>query len=137
MGTFSKSLASCGGFIAGPQEVVEYLRLQSRAFLFTASAVPAAVGAALAALRIVVSDEGPQLMARLLDNARYLRNGLHDLGFKVVEHEGETVTPIVPVLVEDDWKAALLWKALYEAGVFVNVAVHPAVPPGERSCGRR
>jgi 8-amino-7-oxononanoate synthase len=130
MGTFSKSLASCGGFIAGPAEVVEYLRLQSRAFLFTASAVPAAVGAALAALRIVVSDEGPQLMARVLGNARYLRAGLHELGLKVVESAGDVATPIVPVLVEDDWKAALLWKALYEAGVFVNVAVHPAVPPG-------
>src|SRR4051812_40253046 len=130
MGTFSKSLASCGGFIAGPDDVIEYLRLQSRAFLFTAAAVPAAVGAALAALRIVRSEEGPQLMGRVLDNARYLRDGLADLGFKVVEHEGDVMTPVVPVLVEDDWKAALLWKALYEAGVFVNVAVHPAVPPG-------
>jgi 8-amino-7-oxononanoate synthase len=130
MGTFSKSLASCGGFIAGSEEVVEFLRLQSRAFLFTAAAVPAAVGAALAALRIVRSDEGPQLMARTLDNARYLRDGFKGLGFKVVEQEGDIVTPVIPVLVEDDWKAALLWKALYEAGVFVNVAVHPAVPPG-------
>ncbi|HEY3187916.1 MAG TPA: aminotransferase class I/II-fold pyridoxal phosphate-dependent enzyme [Solirubrobacteraceae bacterium] len=130
MGTFSKSLASCGGFIAGPHDVVEFLRLQSRAFLFTAAAVPAAVGAALAALRIVRSAEGPQLMARVLDNARYLRDGLHALGFKVVEHDADVVTPIVPVLVEDDWKAALLWKALYDAGVYVNVAVHPAVPPG-------
>jgi 8-amino-7-oxononanoate synthase len=69
-------------------------------------------------------------MERLLDNARYLRDGLHGLGFKVVEHEGDLVTPIIPVLVEDDWKAALLWKALYDAGVFVNVAVHPAVAPG-------
>jgi len=86
MGTFSKSLASCGGFIAGPHDVIEYLRLQSRAFLFTASAVPAAVGAALAALRIVRSPEGPQLMARVLDNARYLRDGLQALGLKVVEH---------------------------------------------------
>src|SRR6059058_1456072 len=86
MGTFSKSLASCGGFIAGPSEVVEYLRLQSRAFLFTAAAVPAAVGAALAALRVVRSPEGPQLMARVLDNARYLRAGLQALGLKVVEH---------------------------------------------------
>src|SRR3954452_228348 len=130
MGTFSKSLASCGGFIAGPHDVIDFLRVQSRAFLFTAAAVPAAVGAALAALRIVRSEEGPQLMARVLDNARYLRDGLHALGLKVVESEGDIVTPVVPVLVEDDWKAALLWKALYEAGVFVNVAVHPAVPPG-------
>src|SRR3954462_971247 len=130
MGTFSKSLASCGGFIAGPHDVIEYLRLQSRAFLFTASAVPAAIGAALAALRIVRSEEGPQLMARVLDNARYLRDGLAGLGLKVVEHEGDVMTPVVPVLIGDDWKAALLWKALYDAGVFVNVAVHPAVPPG-------
>jgi 8-amino-7-oxononanoate synthase len=128
MGTFSKSLASCGGFIAGPHDVIEYLRLQSRAFLFTAAAVPAAVGAALAALHVVRSDEGPQLMARVLENAAYLRDGFRALGFKVVEHE--IVTPVVPILVEDDWKAALLWKALYDAGVYVNVAVHPAVPPG-------
>lgn len=128
MGTFSKSLASCGGFIAGSTEVVEYLRFSSRAFIFTASAVPAAVGAALAALRIVRSDEGRELMARVLANAAHLRDGLRERGFKVIEHE--ISTPIVPVLVEDDWKAALLFKALYEAGVFVNVAVHPAVGPG-------
>ena len=131
MGTFSKSLASCGGFIAGPTEVIEYLRIQSRAFLFTAAAVPAAVGGALAALRIVRSPEGPELMARLAERAAHLRRGLRERGFKVVEQEGvDVVTPIIPVLVEDDWKAALLWKALYEAGVFVNVAIHPAVPPG-------
>jgi 8-amino-7-oxononanoate synthase len=134
MGTFSKSLASCGGFIAGSTEVIEYLRISSRAFLFTASAVPAAVGAALAALRIVRSSEGPELFARVLENARYLNRGLHDLGFRVVEPlplpDGtDTVTPIVPVVVGDDWKAVLLWRALYDAGVYVNVALHPAVPP--------
>ena len=84
MGTFSKSLASCGGFIAGPHEVIDFLRISSRAFLFTAAAVPAAVGAALAALRIVRSDEGPQLFERVLDNARDLREGLRALGFEVV-----------------------------------------------------
>jgi 8-amino-7-oxononanoate synthase len=135
MGTFSKSLASCGGFIAGPAEVIEFLRVSARPFLFTASAVPAAVGAALAAARICRSAEGPQLFARVLDNADYLHRGLHDLGFHVVDPttlpDGETVvTPIVPVLVGDDWKAALLWRALYDAGVYVNVAIHPAVPPG-------
>src|ERR687887_1188176 len=76
MGTFSKSLASCGGFIAGPADVIDFLRIQSRAFLFTAAAVPAAVGAALAAVRICRSPEGPELFARLLDNARYLNRGL-------------------------------------------------------------
>src|SRR3954470_11134040 len=134
MGTFSKSLASCGGFIAGPAEVIEYLRIASRPFLFTASAVPAAVGAALAATRICRSDEGPQLFSRVLENARYLHRGLADLGYHVVEPlplpDGtDTLTPIVPVVVADDWQAVLLWKALYDAGVFVNVALHPAVPP--------
>ena len=136
MGTFSKSLASCGGFIAGSAEVIEFLRIQSRAFLFTASGVPAAVGAALAALRVIRSDEGRSLMARVLENARYLRDGLAERGFAVVAPQalpagaGDVVTPIVPVLVGDDWKAVFLWRALYDAGVFVNTALHPAVPPG-------
>jgi 8-amino-7-oxononanoate synthase len=156
MGTFSKSLASCGGFVAGSHEVIEYLRIYSRAFLFTASAVPAAVGAALAALRVLRSDDGPPLLASVLENARRLRDGLEGLGFAVVkpqqlpagtdvqrhapgltegglgaQPDAQTiVTPIVPVLVGDDWKAALLWRALYDAGVFVNTALHPAVPPG-------
>jgi 8-amino-7-oxononanoate synthase len=135
MGTFSKSLASCGGFIAGPSEVIDYLRIASRPFLFTAAAVPAAVGAALAATRICRSAEGPELFARVLENAAYLHRALYQLGFQVVEPtrlaDGQTVvTPIVPVLVGDDWKAVLLWRALYDAGVYVNVAIHPAVPPG-------
>jgi 8-amino-7-oxononanoate synthase len=134
MGTFSKSLASCGGFVAGSHEVVDFLRVQSRAFLFTASGVPAAVGAALAALRIVRSPEGPDLLAAVLANARYLRDGLAGLGFEVVAAQplpdgSDVVTPIVPVVVGDDWKAVLLWRALYDAGVYVNVALHPAVPP--------
>ncbi len=155
MGTFSKSLASCGGFVAGSHEVIDYLRISSRAFLFTASGVPAAVGAALAALRVVRSPDGPPLLARVLENARHLRDGLEERGFAVVGAQelptnagvqlhapglrgGEVgsdaattiVTPIVPVLVGDDWQAALLWRALYDAGVFVNTALHPAVPPG-------
>jgi 8-amino-7-oxononanoate synthase len=162
MGTFSKSLASCGGFVAGPADVIEYLRLYSRPFLFTASAVPASLGAALAALRVMRSPDGPPLLERVLANARLLRDGLEELGFAVVAPQtlpddvapapgilfagGEDgtgagngagggappriVTPIVPVLVGDDWKAALLWRALYDRGVFVNTALHPAVPPG-------
>jgi 8-amino-7-oxononanoate synthase len=135
MATFSKSLASCGGVIAGPADVIEFLRISSRPFMFTASAVPAAVGATLAAVRICRSDEGPQLFARALANARYLHSGLHELGFRVVKPTrladgSEVVTTVVPVVVGDDWKAAFLWKALYEAGIFVNTALHPAVPPG-------
>src|SRR5437667_11813361 len=81
MGTFSKSLASCGGFVAGSHEVIEYLRLYSRAFLFTASGVPAALGAAAAALRVLRSEDGPPLLARVLANARLLRDGLEERGF--------------------------------------------------------
>src|SRR6185436_16394515 len=82
MGTFSKSLASCGGFIAGPADVIDYLRISSRPFLFTAAAVPAAVGAALEAIRICRSSEGPELFARVLENAAYLHAGLARLGFR-------------------------------------------------------
>jgi len=115
--------------------VIDFLRVQSRAFMFTAAAVPAAVGAALAALRIIRSEEGPALFSKALDNARYLNRGLHELGFHVVAPlklpDGTSaVTAIVPVLVGDDWKAVMLWRALYDAGVYVNVALHPAVPPG-------
>ena len=103
--------------------------------MFTASAVPAAVGAALGALKIIRSSEGPELFARVLDNARYLRDGLIALGYKAAEATtmpdgSELVTPIVPVIVGDDWRAVLLWKALYDAGVYVNVALYPAVPRG-------
>jgi 8-amino-7-oxononanoate synthase len=134
MATFSKSLASCGGVIAGPADVIDFLRFQARSFIFTASPVPAATGAALAALRICRSPEGPDLFARVLDNARYLHRGLGELGLRVLAPtrlpDGtEVVTPVVPVVVGDDWKAVFLWKALYEAGVYVNVAIHPAVPP--------
>ena len=151
VGTFSKSLASCGGFVAGPAEVIEYLRYYSRAFIFTASAVPAALGAALAALRVLRSPDGAAMLERVLENAWRLRDGLDELGFAVVAPQSlpasagvqaapgvrpdgtgapSIVTPIVPIVVGDDWKAALLWKALYEGGVFVNTALHPAVPPG-------
>jgi 8-amino-7-oxononanoate synthase len=141
MGTFSKSLAACGGFVVGPAEVIEYLRISSRAFLFTASAVPAALGAALAALRIIRSQEGPALLAAVLDHAAYLAAGLEAIGYRVLRGEpvrtgpsadaglATIVTPIVPILVGDDWKAALLWRALYGEGVFTNCAIHPAVPP--------
>jgi len=142
MGTFSKSLAACGGFVAGPADVIDYLRISSRPFLFTASAVPAALGAALAALQILRSDEGPALLAAVLEHARYLADGLRALGYRTLS--GEPVrtgpgadaplriiaTPIIPILVGDDWQAALLWRALYDGGVFTNCALHPAVPPG-------
>jgi 8-amino-7-oxononanoate synthase len=135
MGTFSKSIASCGGFIAGTSAVIDFLRIQSRAFMFTAAAVPAATGAALAAVKVIKSAEGPELLSRLLDNAAYLERGLTALDFDVVPAgmgPGGTpiVTPIVPVMVGDDWEAVLLWKRLYEAGLYTNVSIYPAVPRG-------
>jgi 8-amino-7-oxononanoate synthase len=138
MGTFSKSLASCGGFIAGPADVIDYLRMHARSFLFTAAAVPAAIGAALAALRVIDSDEGRVLLARVLDNAQYLRDELERRGVRVTDpgkaletrYGIRAVTPIVPVEVGEDWEAALIWKELYDAGLYTNVALYPAVPRG-------
>ncbi len=134
MGTFSKSFASCGGFIAGPAEVIDYLRFAARSFVFSAAAVPAAVGAALAALRIL-RDEGEPLLEALLERARYLHTGLSALGLDVVaptelDDGSLALTPIVPVVVGDDMSAVALWKALFSAGVYTNVAIHPAVQPG-------
>ena len=128
MGTFSKSLASCGGFIAGPAEVIDYLRIHSRAFLFTASNVPAALGARWPRCGSSAPTRAASSWTACSPTRDRLRDGLRELGFKVIEHD--IGTPIVPVLVEDDWKAVLLWRALYDAGVYANVAIHPAVPPG-------
>ena len=135
MGTFSEVARLLRRLHRGPADVIDFLRVQSRSFMFTAAAVPAAIGAAQGALEIIRSDEGPQLMAKVLDNARYLHDGLADLGYQVMEPNrlpdgSEVITPIVPVLIGDDWKAVFLWKALYDAGVYVNVAIYPAVQRG-------
>ncbi len=122
MGTFSKSLASCGGFLAGPTDVIDYLRIACRPFLFTASGVPAAVAAALAATRIA-REEGWRREA-LADRARQLHEGLAGLGYRVGD---PPPAAIVPVVVGDDWRAGLLWRALIEEGVYTNCCVAPAV----------
>ena len=136
MGTFSKSLASCGGFIAGPADVIEFLRVSSRAFIFSASAVPAAVGAALAALR-VIRGEGPELFERLLDNADYLREGLRGLGLQVVEPgtlpDGRiATTPVVPV----DGRRRLAGGAALE-GPLRRRRLHQRGDPSGGAAGRR
>lgn len=138
MGTFSKSLASCGGFIAGDADIVDFLRLNARSFLFTASAVPAAIGSALAAVRIANTAEGQALLARVLENAEYLWTSLNASGIRVTNPGMEMAkrygvkpfTPIIPIEVGEDWEAGIVWKELYDAGVYANVAMHPAVPRG-------
>ncbi len=122
MGTFSKSLASCGGFIAGPRAVIDFLKVTCRPLLFTASGVPAALAAALAAARLARS-EGWRREA-VVANARRLRRGLRQLGY---DAGGDDRSAIVPVLVGDDWKAATLWRSLLDQGVYTNCAVAPAV----------
>ena len=124
-GTFSKSLASWGGFVAGPQPVIDYLRVACRPLIFTASGVPAALGAALAAVAIArVDDERRQLV---LARATQLHRGLRDLGYRVgPEPQG----PIVPVHVGGDWDAGRLWRALSDLGVHTSCAVASTVPTG-------
>lgn len=133
MGTFSKSLASCGGFIAGPSDVIDYMRIFSRPLLFTAAAVPAAVAAAHEAVRICRSKEGPRLFSSVLNNAKYLSQGLAQLGFKIgqpadVTGHGLITTPVIPVIIGDDIQAIAFWKTLYDGGLYANVALYPAVP---------
>jgi 8-amino-7-oxononanoate synthase len=123
MGTFSKSLASCGGFIAGPAPVVEYLKVTCRPLMFTASGVPAALAAALEAARIARREDWRR--EAVLERAGRLRRGLVELGYAV---GGEAGSAIVAVHVGDNWQAARLWKALINEGVYTNCAIPPAVP---------
>jgi 8-amino-7-oxononanoate synthase len=123
MGTFSKSLASCGGFIAGPAALVEYLKVTCRPLLFTASGVPASLAAALASARIAREEDWRREV--VLARAAQLRHGLQELGFEVGGHPGNA---IVPILIGDDWAAGTLWKGLLEHGVYTNCALAPAVP---------
>ncbi|MER5408265.1 aminotransferase class I/II-fold pyridoxal phosphate-dependent enzyme [Streptomyces sp. NPDC002769] len=120
----SKSLASVGGVIAGPADVIRYLRFHARTALFTAAASPANVAAALAALRILRAE--PERRVRVLDLAERLHNGLRALGFDT----GASVTPVVPVLVPGRERCMRMWRELFEAGVFAAPMVHPVVRTG-------
>ncbi len=123
MGTFSKSLAAIGGFIAASERVVNYLKHHSRPFIFSASAAPANVAAALAALD-VIRDE-PERMERLWENTRFMKQGLDALGFDTAGSE----TPIIPIVVGDPERCFRMWRWLHDAGIFINPVVPPAVPP--------
>ena len=133
MGALSKALGAAGGFIAGPAELIDFLKINARAFLFTTAAVPAVLGAALAALRVRRTAEGDERARALLANARHLWDSLDGLGLKLAEPtpvRGEpVVTPIVSVAVGDDALAVRWWHELFDRGVFTSAAMHPAVPP--------
>lgn len=123
MCTFSKSFGSIGGFIAGEGEVIDYIRHFARPLIFSASMSPPNTAAARTALEIIKSEPGR--VHRLQAIARKMIDGFASLGFNV----GVTETPIVPLHIGDDGLTFSLWKALYEAGVYVNPVISPAVPP--------
>ena len=124
MGTFSKSLASLGGFMASSQKVVDYVKHTSRPYIFSASITPAAVATARKALEILKRE--PQRVKNLSDISSYMREGLKKLGVKVIDAQ----TPIIAIYVYEDEKAFLACKMLLERGVYVNPTISPAVPVG-------
>ncbi|HRC84795.1 MAG TPA: aminotransferase class I/II-fold pyridoxal phosphate-dependent enzyme [Thermoanaerobaculia bacterium] len=121
-GSLSKSLASVGGYVAGDPDVIDWIRFRGRSIVFTAAIPPTALAAASAALDILQAE--PWRLTRLRDNASYWRGGLKRLGFEVAT----SASAIVPVLIGDDTKCMAAARSLLERGVFVNCAVHPAVP---------
>ncbi|HEX5386295.1 MAG TPA: pyridoxal phosphate-dependent aminotransferase family protein [Gemmatimonadales bacterium] len=122
-GTFSKSLASIGGFVAAPESVIHYLRHHSRPLMFTASLPPANTAGVLAALEVLQRE--PERREQLWKNTRRLHSGFRALGFDV----GPTETPIVPVLIGPMERTFLMWRRLFDAGVFTNPVAPPAVAP--------
>jgi 8-amino-7-oxononanoate synthase len=123
MGTFSKSLASVGGFIAGTKDVIHFLKHNSRAHIFSASMPPASAAAALEAVKIILEE--PERIEKLWSNTKLMKTGLEDIGFDL----GDTETPIIPIIVGEMEKTFLMCRMLEEEGVFVNPAAPPAVPP--------
>jgi len=125
MGTFSKSLASIGGFIAGDDEVINYLRHNSRSYIFSASNTPSATAAANAAFDIMVSE--PERIENLWKLTNYALNGFRSMGCEI----GHTSTPIIPLYIRDNDKTFMITKELFEQGIFVNPVVSPAVAPDD------
>ncbi len=125
MGTFSKSFASLGGFIAADYDVIHYIKHFSRALIFSASPPPAAVAAVRASLRILQAE--PERRTRLWEITHRMHREFKAMGYQI----GTTQTPIVPLLVGEDMKTFAFWKALTEAGLFTNPIISPAVPPGQ------
>jgi 8-amino-7-oxononanoate synthase len=124
MGTFSKSMASVGGFIAGDATVIDYIKHRARTMIFSAAPPPASVAAALATVDIM--DREPERRARLWENTRFFAEGLRSLGLNT----GESRTPVVPIVVGEDGTALKMVHRLHEEGIFVNCVLSPATPPG-------
>ena len=128
MSTFSKSLASLGGFMVAREVITNYVRHTSRPFIFSASPPPSATAAALAALRVI--EREPERVERLAHLSRYMRDGLTRRGVQVKENGGAN-TPIVPFYTYDQTATLVAAKKLYDAGVYVNPVLPPAAPAGE------
>lgn len=126
MATFSKSFASLGGFIAGDEDVVHYIKHHARALIFSASIPPANAAAALAALHIM--QEEPERIDRVNQIAAKMRESYQQMGFDT----GDSVTPVIPIVIGDDALTFTMWKLLFENGVFVNPVISPAVSPGRQ-----
>jgi 8-amino-7-oxononanoate synthase len=122
MGTFSKSFASLGGFVAGEEKVISYIKHHARSLIFSASMPPYAVATVKTTLEIMRKE--PERRERLWRNARKLKDGLQSLGFNT----GGSVTPVIPIIVGENMKTFLFWKELFEGGVFTNPVIAPAVP---------
>jgi glycine C-acetyltransferase len=120
-GTLSKGLGGVGGFAAASKEVVEYLRFYSRSYMFSTALPPAVTASLIAALEVI--DEEPELLARLWENIRHMKDGLISYGFNL----GESETAIFPIIIGDDWKVKEMTRLLHEEGVFVNAVFYPAV----------
>jgi 8-amino-7-oxononanoate synthase len=126
MSTFSKSFASLGGFIAGDDDIIHYIKHHARALIFSASIPPANAAAALAALHVMQTE--PERIQRVNDIGAYMRKEYKRLGFDI----GTSETPIIPILIGDDMRTLTTWKALFDAGIFVNPVLAPAVPEGRQ-----
>jgi 8-amino-7-oxononanoate synthase len=125
VGTFSKSLASIGGFAASSESVIHYLKHHSRPLIFTAALPPANTAGVLAAMDIMISE--PERRKKLWENTHHFQEGCRSLGFDI----GPTKTPIVPILIGTLERTFMFWRQLYDAGVFTNPVVPPAVPPDQ------
>jgi 7-keto-8-aminopelargonate synthetase-like enzyme len=126
MSTFSKSFASLGGFIAGDDDVVEYIKHHARSLIFSASIPAANAAAARAALQVM--HEEPERIQRVNEIGKYMREEYQRLGFDT----GTSETPVVPIIIGDDELTFMTWKLLFENGVFVNPVISPAVAPGRQ-----